>query len=145
MTELHPAALLRRVAVVAYHSSPLREPGSGDAGGMGVYVRELAEALADAGLVTDIFTRADGAQPRLVQMAPGVRVVAIDAGPRVQLEKGEMTQYIDDFVAGVRAFATTQRIGYELVHSHYWQSGLAAKALAAGWSVPLVHSNHTLG
>ena len=136
---------VKRVAVIAYHSSPLLEPGAGDAGGMSVYVRELAEALAAKGLVTDIFTRADGSAPRVVEIAPGVRVVSIDAGPRRPLEKEELTTYLDDFVHGVRAFATAQRSRYELVHSHYWQSGLAAKSLAEVWSAPLVHSNHTLG
>jgi D-inositol-3-phosphate glycosyltransferase len=112
---------------------------------MTVYVRELAEQLAAEGPVTDIFTRADGASPRSVELFPGVRVISIDAGPNGPLEKEELTQHIDEFVAGVRAFATSQRIAYDLVHSHYWQSGLAGKELARAWSVPLVHSNHTLG
>jgi D-inositol-3-phosphate glycosyltransferase len=138
----HP---LKRVAVISYHSSPLLEPGSGDAGGMTVYVRELAEQLAAEGPVTDIFTRYDGGGPRAVELFPGVRVISIDAGPREPLEKEELTEHIEEFVTGVRAFATSQRIAYDVVHSHYWQSGLAAEELAHAWSVPLVHSNHTLG
>ena len=136
---------LKRTAVISYHSSPLIEPGSGDAGGMTVYVRQLAEAVAGRGLATDIFTRADSDLPRVVELAPGVRVVSVDAGPRERVEKEDLSEHLDDFVAGVRAFSTSQRARYELVHSHYWQSGLAAKALATAWGVPFVHSNHTLG
>lgn len=145
MIEGNGDARVRRVAVVAYHSSPLIEPGSGDAGGMSVYVRQLADSLASRGLVTDIYTRATGADPRVVEVSPGVRVISIDAGPVAQVDKEELPAYLDEFVQGVRAFAMSQRLTYELVHSHYWQSGLAAKALAAVWTVPLVHSNHTLG
>jgi D-inositol-3-phosphate glycosyltransferase len=136
---------LKRVAVISYHSSPLHEPGSGDAGGMTVYVRELAEELAAVGPVTDIFTRADGNGRRVVELFPGVRVISIEAGPNEPLEKERSSDHLDDFVAGVRAFATSQRIAYDVVHSHYWQSGLAARELARSWGVPLVHSNHTLG
>lgn len=112
---------------------------------MTVYVRELAGALARKGLATDIFTRADSERPRVVERGPGVRVVSIDAGPREPVDKEELTAHLPDFIAGVRAFSTAQRLRYELLHSHYWQSGLAATALAAAWAVPFVHSNHTLG
>ena len=137
--------LVRRVAVIAYHSSPLAEPGSGDAGGMSIYVRGLAEAVARQGLRTDIFTRRADEGPSVVSVSEGVRVIAIDAGPSEPLEKEAQLAYVSDFVTGVRAFATAQRVRYDLVHSHYWQSGLAAKRLSTHWDVPLVHSNHTLG
>jgi D-inositol-3-phosphate glycosyltransferase len=136
---------LRRVAVVAYHSSPLMEPGVGDAGGMTVYVREVAEALAERGVATDIFTRAATEFDRTVELAPGVRVVSIPAGPRAPVEKAKLGAHIEDFVTGVRAFAMAQRMRYDLIHSHYWQSGMAATSLARAWGVPLVHSHHTLG
>lgn len=137
--------LVRRVAVVVYHSSPLADPGSGDGGGMTIFVRGLAEALARKGLRTDIFTRRDGDRPRVTMLAEGVRVISIDAGPTEFLGKQEQLAYLSDFVAGVRAFATAHHARYDLVHSHYWQSGLAAKRLSVRWGVPLVHSNHTLG
>ena len=142
VTEL---ASVRRMAVIAYHSNPLVEPGAGDAGGMTVYVRALARALADRGLRTDIFTRAVHESDRVTELSSGVRVVPIDAGPRDVVEKVRQTEFIDEFVTGVRVFAMSQRIRYDLVHSHYWQSGLAAVQLAGGWSVPLVHSPHSLG
>ncbi len=132
-------------AVISFHSSPLDEPGSGDAGGMTIYVRRLAEALARRGLTTDVFTRAQGQLQRPVGISPGVRVVPITAGPDGPVPKEQLLGHLDDFVAGIRAFALSQRISYDLVHSHYWQSGLAATRLVQAWNVPLVHSHHTLG
>ncbi len=136
---------VRRMAVVAYHSNPLVEPGAGDAGGMTVYVRSLARALADQGLRTDIFTRAADERDRATEISPGVRVIPVDAGPRAPVEKALQPDFIGEFVGGVRAFAASQRVRYDLLHSHYWQSGLAAAELAAFWGVPLVHSPHSLG
>lgn len=136
---------MMRVAVVSYHSSPMNEPGSGDAGGMTVYVRHLAAALADRGVMTDVFTRAVDDSRAPVQLSPGVRVVPIAAGPRRHLPKEELHGHLGEFVGGIRAFATTQRLSYDLIHSHYWQSGLAGAELQSVWGVPLVHSHHTLG
>lgn len=134
-----------RVAVIAYHANPLAEPGAGDAGGMTVYVRSIADELAKFDVRTDIFTRAVGDAPRIAHLSPGVRVVAIDAGPRAPVEKERQHEHIGEFAAGVRAFAAAQRIGYDIVHSHYWQSGVAAVRLARAWTTRLVHSHHTLG
>ena len=136
---------LSRVAVIAYHSSPLAEPGAGDAGGMTVYVRSVADSLAAAGTSTDIFTRASGAERPVTAIAPGVRVIAIQSGPAAPVPKDDLVEHIPEFVDGIRAFSTVQRARYDVVHSHYWQSGLAARALARAWDVPMVHSNHTLG
>ncbi len=136
--------LVRRVAVIAYHSSPLGDPGSGDAGGMTIYVKGLAQALARKGLRTDIFTRRDRDCPRVTTLGDGVRVISIDAGPARPVGKSELPAFLLDFVAGVRAFAISNHARYDLVHSHYWQSGLAAERLSASWNVPFVHSNHTL-
>lgn len=135
---------VRRVAVLAYHSSPLTEPGSGDAGGMTVYVRGVAAAHAAAGIHTDIFTRATSEGSRIARISERVRVVSIDAGPVSVIPKHSMAQHIDEFAAGVQAFAAMQRTSYDIVHSHYWQSGLAAIPLAERWGAPLVHSQHTL-
>lgn len=136
---------VERVAVVVYHSSPLQEPGSGDAGGMTVYVRAVAVALANLGVRTDIFTRATSEIPRIVEFHPGVRVVPIDAGPLAPIPKEEQRRHIPEFVAGVRAFAMSEHHAYDVVHSHYWQSGIAAMELARSWDVSHVHSHHTLG
>ncbi len=137
--------MVRRVAVLAYHCSPTYEPGSGDAGGMTVYVRKLADALASSGISTDIFTRTESPADRITDLAPRVRVIPIVAGPEEPLPKESLPPHIGEFVAGIRAHAIASRARYDIVHSHYWQSGLAGSALAAGWNVPLVHSHHTLG
>lgn len=134
-----------RVAVLSYHSSPLDEPGSGDAGGMTVYVRHLARALARRGVSTDIFTRAAGGLRASVEISSGVRVVPIVAGPEEAVPKEQLQKHLQDFATGIRAFATVSRVSYDLVHSHYWQSGLAGIALRDAWRAPLVHSPHTLG
>lgn len=136
--------MVKRLAVLAYHSSPLGAPGEGDSGGMTVYVRDLAAAFARRGVQTDVYTRSDGSGRPVTSLGTGVRVISIEAGPRERLSKESLTAYVDDFVAGVRAFAVAQRLRYDVVHSHYWQSGLAGVPLAAGWGVPLVHSHHTL-
>ena len=135
---------MRRVAVLAYHSSPLLEPGRGDAGGMTVYVREVARAMAKRKVRTDIFTRSSSGSVETTDIFPGVRVIAIPAGPPREVAKGELPAHIADFTTGVRVFAMGARLGYDLVHSHYWQSGIAGAELASTWNVPLIHSNHTL-
>ena len=137
--------MTRRAAILAYHSSPLLEPGAGDSGGMTIFVRELTGALSRRGLCTDVYTRATGIGDRVTQLSDDVRVIAIDAGPPGSLTKEELPAYIEDFATGIRAFAAGQRISYDIVHSHYWHSGVAGTILADAWRVPLVHSHHTLG
>ena len=134
-----------RLAVISYHSSPLDAPGSGDSGGMTVYVRELSHALARLGFSTDIFTRAGDGRHRVVVLEPGVRVVTLPAGPPEPVTKDELGDFVGEFVAGIGAFATFQGITYDVVHSHYWQSGLAGRMLVDRWGQPFVHSHHTLG
>src|ERR687893_544460 len=107
------ADLVRRVAVIAFHSSPLGDPGSGDAGGMTIYVKGLAQALARKGLRTDIFTRRDRDCPRVTSLGDGVRVISIDAGPARPVGKSELPAFLLDFVAGVRAFAISNRARYD--------------------------------
>ena len=136
--------VVKRVAVLSMHSSPLVEPGAGDSGGMTIYVRELTAALATRGLSTDIYTRATAGSPRLTSLSENVRVVSIDAGPPAAA-KEDLSAFTDEFAEGINAFAAGQRIRYDLVHSHYWHSGVAGAALSETWGVPLVHSHHTLG
>ncbi|HET7482032.1 MAG TPA: glycosyltransferase [Actinomycetota bacterium] len=135
---------ISRVAVIAYHSSPLAEPGAGDSGGMSVYVRELASALAARGVETDIFTRAHDVTDAPVAIGPGVRVVPIAAGP-LDAVKDALPSFVDEFARGVVSFASSERRTYDVVHSHYWQSGIVGRRLSVRWRVPLVHSSHTLG
>lgn len=137
--------MTRRAAILSYHSSPLLEPGVGDSGGMTIFIRALTRALARRGLRTDIYTRSTGVDERVIKLFDGVRVIGVDAGPTIPLSKEDLPGHLADFATGIRAFATAQRVSYDVVHSHYWHSGVAGTILASSWGVPLVHSNHTLG
>ncbi|MEJ5224730.1 MAG: glycosyltransferase, partial [Anaerolineales bacterium] len=136
-----------RIAMLSYHTCPLATLGGKDTGGMNVYVRDLTRELGRQGIHVDVFTRSqDEHVPHVVhELGYGNRVVHVPAGPERPLSKKEMVDFIPDFVAGVQAFASEKGIRYDLIHSHYWQSGLAAEALSDAWGVPIVHMFHTLG
>ena len=138
--------LPRRVATLSVHTSPLHQPGTGDAGGMNVYIVEVSRRLADAGVEVEIFTRATSSDlPRTVEMAPGVTVRHITAGPYEGLSKEELPAQLCAFTAGVLRAEAAQPPGwYDLVHSHYWLSGQVGWLATDRWGVPLVHSAHTL-
>ena len=135
-----------RVAMLSVHTSPLDQPGTGDAGGMNVYVLELARALARRGAEIEIFTRATAsAQPRWVDVEPGIRVVHVSAGPYEGLDKNDLPGQLCAFTAGVlRAEAHRPPHWYDVVHSHYWLSGQVGWLAAERWDVPLVHTMHTM-
>lgn len=138
------AAPARRVAMVSMHTSPLDQPGAGDAGGMNVYVTQLSRALAERGVEVEIFTRAtSGDQPPAVALWPGVTVRHIQAGPYGRPHTAGLAAEVGTFAAGVLR-AGVARGYYGLVHSHYWLSGQAGRLVARRWGVPLVHSMHTL-
>lgn len=136
----------RRVAVLSVHTSPLAQPGTGDAGGMNVYVLQTALELARRGVEVEIFTRAtSSADPPLVQVAPGVLVRNVVAGPFEGLDKHDLPTQLCAFTAGVlRAEATHEPGYYDIVHSHYWLSGQVGWLAADRWAVPLAHTAHTL-
>ncbi|MFC3520788.1 D-inositol-3-phosphate glycosyltransferase [Streptomonospora nanhaiensis] len=134
------------MASISMHTSPLEQPGSGDAGGLNVYTVEVAKRLARRGVATDVFTRATGPdQPPVVEMLPGVTVHHIPAGPYGSLDKNALAHYLCPFIFGVlQAEAGNEPGHYDLVHGHYWLSGRAGLAAAHRWGVPLVQSMHTL-
>ncbi|MEU7164243.1 D-inositol-3-phosphate glycosyltransferase [Streptomyces morookaense] len=136
----------RRVAMLSVHTSPLHQPGTGDAGGMNVYIVELAKRLASIDIEVEIFTRATtGALPPAVELAPGVLVRHIDAGPYEGLAKEELPAQLCAFTHGVMQAWAGHRPGhYDLVHSHYWLSGHVGWLAAERWGVPLVHAMHTM-
>ncbi len=136
----------RRVATLSVHTSPLDQPGTGDAGGMNVYIVEVAKRLADAGVAVEIFTRAISSDlPPCVEMAPGVTVRHVSAGPFEGLAKEDLPAQMCAFTNGVlRAEAARAPGYYDLVHSHYWLSGQVGSLAKDRWMVPLVHSAHTL-
>jgi D-inositol-3-phosphate glycosyltransferase len=132
--------------MISMHTSPLHQPGTGDAGGMNVYVVELARRLAAAGTEVDIFTRTTSSElPPVVALDDGVRVRHVDAGPYQGLSKDELPAQMCAFSAGVLRTEAEQLPGwYDLVHSHYWLSGQVGWLAAERWGVPLVHSMHTM-
>ncbi|NVK77343.1 D-inositol-3-phosphate glycosyltransferase [Streptomyces morookaense] len=132
--------------MLSVHTSPLHQPGTGDAGGMNVYIVELAKRLASIDIEVEIFTRATtGALPPAVELAPGVLVRHIDAGPYEGLAKEELPAQLCAFTHGVMQAWAGHRPGhYDLVHSHYWLSGHVGWLAAERWGVPLVHAMHTM-
>lgn len=138
--------LPRRVATVSVHTSPLDQPGAGDAGGMNVYICEVAKRLAARGVEVEIFTRATSSDlPPRVQLTDGVTVRHITAGPYEGLDKNELPAQLCAFTSGVLRVEALHEPGYfDLVHSHYWLSGQVGWLAKERWGVPLVHSMHTM-
>jgi len=138
--------LPRRVATLSLHTSPLDQPGTGDAGGMNVYVVETSKRLAALGIEVDVFTRATSSDlPLAVELSPGVTVRHIVAGPFEGLGKEDLPAQLCAFTSGVlRAEALHEPGWYDVIHSHYWLSGQVGWLAKERWGVPLVHSAHTL-
>jgi D-inositol-3-phosphate glycosyltransferase len=137
----------RRIATISVHTSPLDQPGTGDAGGLNVYVVEVARQLARRGIEVEIFTRAVCRDtPPVLELAPGVLVRNLVAGPFEELGKNSLPGQICPFTFGVlRTEADFAPGRYDLVHAHYWLSGQVGAVAAERWGVPLVQSMHTLG
>jgi D-inositol-3-phosphate glycosyltransferase len=135
-----------RIAMVSVHTSPLEQPGTGDAGGMNVYVLELARALARRGAQVEIYTRATSStQPKVTTAEPGICVVHVPAGPYEGLDKNDLPGQLCAFAAGVlRAEAHRPQGWYDVLHTHYWLSGQVGWLAAERWDVPLVHTMHTM-
>jgi len=133
--------------MLSYHTCPLATLGGKDTGGMNVYVRDLTRELGRLGIHVDVFTRSqDEHVPHVLHdLGFGNRVVHVPAGPEQPLPKKQLVEYLPQFVEGVRQFAAEKGIHYDLIHSHYWMSGIAAGLLADAWEVPIVHMFHTLG
>ncbi|MGB6572255.1 MAG: glycosyltransferase, partial [Trebonia sp.] len=137
----------RRIASLSVHTSPLDQPGTGDAGGLNVYVVEVAKRLAERGTEVEIFTRAVCRDtPPLAELVPGVLVRSVVAGPFEELDKTDLPTQVCQFTLEVlRAEAAAEPGRYDLVHAHYWLSGKVGAAAKERWGVPLVQSMHTLG
>lgn len=134
------------VAMLSYHTCPLATLGGKDTGGMNVYVRELTHHLGRLGIHVDVFTRSQNEHvPHVLHdLGYGNRVVHVPAGPEVPLPKPELATYLPQFVDGIQRFAAEKKIHYDLIHSHYWMSGIAAMQLKDDWNAPILHMFHTL-
>nr|WP_207222457.1 D-inositol-3-phosphate glycosyltransferase [Herbihabitans rhizosphaerae] len=132
--------------MLSVHTSPLEQPGTGDAGGMNVYITQTARRMAQRGTAVEVFTRATSSDlPPVAELAPGVLVRHVHAGPFEGLDRSELPSQLCAFTAGVlRAEARHEPGHYDLVHSHYWLSGQVGWLARERWGVPLVHTAHTL-
>ena len=141
-TSLEP--LPRRIAMISMHTSPLATLGGKDAGGMNVYVRDLAIHVARAGVAVDVFTRrSDPDRPIVQEIAPGARIINIDAGPAGPADKNALLELVPEFAKACVLFALNEGIKYDVVHAHYWLSGKAAEYLRPYWEAPFVLMFHT--
>lgn len=144
---------INRIAMLSVHTCPLAMMGGKKTGGMNVYVRDLARELGRQGYVVDVFTRSeDDCQPQIKHdLGYGARVIHIKAGPEVPVRPPEIIAHIGEFVDGMLAFAEAENAEYDLIHSHYWLSGMVAESLKKAWEancqkeIPIVQMFHTLG
>lgn len=135
-----------RIAMISAHTSPLAKPGGNKAGGLNVYVLELARRLAGEGCQVDIFSRSTSPQtPEISQLMAGLRVIHLPAGPRRFLSPQSIFNHLGSFEAALLDFQTREGLSYDLVHSHYWLSGILGENLKKLWHVPHVTMFHTLG
>ena len=134
------------IAMLSMHTSPLDMPGSTrDAGGLNVYINQLTRELSQSQNVIDIFTRRTNKRiPQIVQITPHIRVINIQAGPPAPIQKHELFQYSADFARCIDEFRRNENIQYDVLHSHYWLSGIAALQLARKWTIPHITMFHTL-
>jgi D-inositol-3-phosphate glycosyltransferase len=135
------------IAMLSYHTCPLAVLGGKDTGGMNVYVREVTRFLGQINVHVDVFTRSQDEHVAHVLHDLGYsnRVIHINAGPEVPLPRSELVTYIPDYYSGILDFARRKGIRYDLIHSHYWMSGIAAGMLKAEWHIPIIQMFHTLG
>lgn len=134
------------IAMLSVHTSPLDMPGlTREAGGMNVYIRQLAQELGQSNLRIDIFTRrTNKATPTITEIGPHVRVIAIPAGPPAPIHKDELYAYVPALTQQIEDFRRRECLSYDLLHSHYWLSGAVAMRLAEHWQVPHIIMFHTL-
>jgi D-inositol-3-phosphate glycosyltransferase len=139
---------VRRVAMLSVHTCPLALLGGKKTGGMNVYVRDFSRELGRQGIQVDVFTRSqDDCQPMIKHdLGYGGRVIHIPAGPEKPLPLVEVGDYLEEFAQGVFHFTESESLRYDLIHSHYWLSGLVAEKLRQGWGpIPIIQMFHTLG
>ncbi len=134
------------VAMLSVHTCPLAALGGKETGGMNVYVREVSRELGRMGVSVDVFTRSqDPSIPRVVRLGERARVIHLAAGVEAPMARERVYDHLDEFVEGIEAWRIAEAIDYDLIHAHYWLSGVAALTLKTRWSVPVLQMFHTLG
>ena len=134
------------VAMLSVHTCPLAALGGKESGGMNVYVREVSRELGRMGMTVDVFTRSQNpAIPRVVSLGERARVIHLAAGDEAPMARARVHDHLDEFVDGIEAWRIAKSIDYDLIHAHYWLSGVAALKLKDRWSVPVMQMFHTLG
>lgn len=136
----------KRIAFVSDHASPLATLGGVDSGGQNVYVAEVAQSLATQGYLVDIYTRRESATvDEIVEFTPGVRVIHVKAGPADIMPKEMLFDFMDEFSEQTTNFIKENKLRYNLVHAHFWLSGIVAMRLKKRFHIPFVITFHALG
>ncbi len=140
--------MINHVAMLSVHTCPLATLGGKETGGMNVYVKELTTALDKQGVVVDVFTRSQEPGTPTVHGVLGQRsrVIHVKAGPEIPYNKNKVYDHLPEFIQGVQVRATQEKRQYDVIHSHYWLSGVVARNLQCIWGgIPTVQMFHTLG
>lgn len=138
----------RSVAMITVHECPLASSEGKERGGINVYVYELGKALARKGIQVDMFTRKqDTVNPDVVRISDHARVIHVPAGPATPLPKKDIIRHVDEFSRNMAEFMHTEKKSYDVLHAHYYYSGMVAMRLAEHipYPVPIVVTYHTLG
>ncbi len=132
------------IALVSYHGCPVARLGEKDTGGMNVYVWNLAKYLGELGHKVDVFTRFhDISDPIVVTLSNNVNVIHLNAGP-IDSSKFDLPGYVPEFVDNLMNYTESSQVSYDLIHSHYWLSGLVGDFLNKSWNIPHISTFHTL-
>ena len=135
-----------RLAMLSVHTCPLATLGGKETGGMNVYVRDLSRELGRRGFYVDVFTRSQNPDmPQVGDLGPNARVIHLKAGPEAPYDKNLVYSHLPEFTGNLREFVAGENIAYDLIHSHYWLSGVVARQLQAEWNAPVLQMFHTLG
>jgi len=134
------------IAMLSIHSSPVGELGTRDTGGMSVYIRELAKTLGGWGHRVDVFTgRSDGKKGPVFDAYDNVRIIHLAGGANGNVEKSSLYEHLPQFYLDLESFRNREKIKYDIIHSHYWLSGLLGSQARLSWGACLIHTFHTIG
>jgi D-inositol-3-phosphate glycosyltransferase len=135
-----------KIAMISLHSCPMGKLGGKDTGGMNVYIQEIAREMGRRGHLVDIYTRAHKPEhEQVVKLGDNLRLIHIETGGNEEIPKVAFYSYLQNFICGIENFRSSVNIQYDLIHSHYWLSGLAGKQLQIWWKIPHILMFHTLG